>query len=61
MMTNREMEIYDYMVETEIATAEELNLVKSVMHGNWEEILNAVLYARTEYRTLEQMFEDEDF
>lgn len=61
MMTNREMEIYDYMVETEIATAEELNLARNLCSGSWEEILNSVLFIRTGYRTLEQMFEDEDF
>lgn len=61
MMTNREMEIYDYLVETEIATAEELNLARNLVSGSWEEVLNSVLYIRTGYRTLEQMFEDEDF
>lgn len=47
MMTNREMEMYDYIVETELATAEEINLVRCICSGSWEEILNKVVYART--------------
>lgn len=60
-MTSREIEIYDYMVETGIATSEELNLARNLVSGSWEEVLNSVLYIRTGYRTLEQMFEEEDF
>lgn len=58
-MTDRELEIYDYMVECGIATAEELNLAKQLVDGTWEEVLNAVLYARTGYRTFDQYMECE--
>ena len=56
-MTDRELEIYDYMVESGIATAEELNLAKQLVDGTWEEVLNAVLYARTGYRSFDQYIE----
>lgn len=64
MMTNEEMRMYDYMVETEIATTDELNLARNIMFGSWTEVLETVLFIRTGYRTLEQMFEaemEEDF
>ena len=60
MMTNREMEMYDYMVESGIATADELNLARNLVSGSWEEVLTSVLYIRTGYRTLEQLWEAED-
>lgn len=62
MMTNEEMYLYDYMVETEIATAEELNLARNLVSGSWLEVLNSVLYIRTGYRDLDQYIEalDED-
>ena len=58
-MTDKELYMYDYMVETGIATAEELNLAKQLVDGTWEEVLNAVLYARTGYRTFDQYIECE--
>ena len=58
-MTDKELYMYDYMVESEIATAEELNLAKQLVDGTWEEVLNAVLYARTGYRTFDQYIECE--
>lgn len=63
MMTNEEMHLYDYMVETEIATAEELNLARNLVSGSWQTILEAVLYIRTGYRNLQQLLdaEDEDY
>lgn len=51
MMTSKEMEIYDMMVETGLATAEELNLAKNLVDGTWEHVLNQVCYIRTGYRT----------
>lgn len=60
MMTNEEMYLYDYMVETGIATAEELNLARNLVGGSWLEVLNSVLYIRTGYRSLDQLFEAED-
>ena len=58
-MTDKELYMYDYMVECDIATAEELNLAKQLVDGTWEEVLNAVLYARTGYRTFDQYIECE--
>jgi len=56
-MTDRELEMYDYMVESGITTANELNLAKYLVNGTWEEVLNAVLYARTGYRSFDQYIE----
>ena len=56
-MTDKELQMYDFMVETGIATASELNLAKYLVDGTWEEVLNAVLYARTGYRTFDQYIE----
>lgn len=62
-MTTEEMIMYDWMVNMEIATADELNLARNLMAGEWMEVLNAVLFVRTGYRTMEQMLEaeEEDF
>ena len=59
-MTREEMNLYDYMVETEIATAEELNLARNLVSGSWMEVLQSVLYIRTGYRTLAQLWEAEE-
>ena len=59
MMTNEEMFLYDYMVETEIATPQELNLARNLVSGSWLEVLNSVLFIRTGYRSLEQLEEEE--
>lgn len=59
-MTKEEMYLYDYMVETEIATAKELNLARNLVDGSWLEVLNSVLYVRTGYRSLEQLQETEE-
>lgn len=58
-MTKDEMMIYDYLVENEIATAEEINLVRNILDGTWLEVLNVIVYARTGYKTLYQMIEAE--
>lgn len=61
MMTTEEMIMYDRVVELEIATAEEINLVWNCSTWrNWEECLNAIIYSRTGYRSLEQYLEAED-
>ena len=52
-------EIYDYFVEYEIATEEEIKLVTSINGWN-EESFNDILYVRTGYRDLEQYTEYED-
>lgn len=56
-MTQNEMFMYDYMVESEIATTEELNLARNLVSGSWLEVLNSVLFIRTGYRDLEQYME----
>jgi len=58
-MTTNEMITYDQMVEMGIATAEELNLARNLVAGTWEDVLNAVMYVRTGYRTFEQWMEAE--
>lgn len=61
-MSAYEIEMYDYMVESGIATAEELNLARNLVDGEWKDVLSRVLYIRTGYHTLEQMMvEEEDF
>lgn len=59
MMTTKEMVLYDQVVNMDIATAEEINLVKSIAGGEWTEVLNSIIYARTGYRSIEQMMEEE--
>ena len=51
-------EIWDYLIENEIATEEELKLVTCI-NGYNETSLNDVLYARTAYRDIEQLQECE--
>lgn len=58
-MTEKEMEMYDYVVDYGIATTEELNLVKNIAGGTWEYIINQVVSVRTGYQTLEQYIECE--
>lgn len=62
-MTTEEMIMYDQLVDMGIATTDELNLARNLMSGEWMEVLNAVLFVRTGYRSMEQMMEaeDEDF
>lgn len=61
MMTTEEMIMYDRVVELGIATAEEINLVWNCSTWrNWTECLNAIIYSRTAYRSLEQYLEAED-
>lgn len=52
-------QIWDYLIETGTATENELCLVTSI-NGYNEESLNSVLYARTGYRSVEQIEEMED-
>lgn len=59
MMNERENEIWETLVETGIATNEELGLAVALC-GTTEETLNSVLYIRTGYRTIEQMFAEEE-
>jgi hypothetical protein len=50
--------IWDYLVEYNIATQEELELITSI-NGYKIETLNEVIYARTGFRDIEQLKEDE--
>lgn len=59
-MTTEEMIMYDQLVDMGIATTDELNLARNLMSGEWMEVLNAVLFVRTGYRSMEQMMEAED-
>ena len=59
MMTDREQYVWETLVEEEIATDEELGLACALC-GTTEETLNRVLYIRTGYRTIEQMFDEEE-
>lgn len=60
MMTTEECIFYDNLVDREIATPAEINLVRNCMNGSWTDVLSAILYARTGYRTIEQMMDAED-
>lgn len=60
MMTTDEMIKYDIIVDLEIATIEEIGLVRAVASGSWNEILDGIVYARTGYRTLEQFLAEDD-
>lgn len=46
--------IWDRLIELEIATQEELELVTSI-NGYNEESLNDIIYVRTGYRNIEQL------
>lgn len=58
-MTQLEQANYDEMVELGIATEEELNLARALLPGTWGEVIDAVCYIRTGYRTFAQFFEEE--
>jgi len=51
-----ESEIYDYIIEMEIATEQELDLIINI-NGRNKTALNDVLFCRTGYRDIEQMEE----
>ena len=59
MMNDKELYIWETLVELGIATDEELGLVTAI-NGTNEHTLNKVLYVRTGYNTLEQMFEEDE-
>lgn len=58
-MTNREEEIFIFLIAYNIATREEIKLVYNVAGGSFEEVLNSILYCRTGYRNIEQYCESE--
>ena len=48
--------IYDYILNNDIATKDEIRLVTSI-NGYNEESLNSIIYSRTGYRSIEQLQE----
>lgn len=52
-------EQFNYLVECEICTEDEMKLVTSI-NGYNEESVNDILYVRTSYRDMEQYLEYED-
>jgi hypothetical protein len=46
--------IWDYLLENEIATQDELELITNI-NGYNVETLNDVLYAKTGYRSIDQL------
>ena len=56
-MTDREEEIFDFITGYGIATEEEIDLVKNITGDSYEEVLNSILYYRTDYRSIEQCYE----
>ena len=58
-MTQEEMMKYDEMVEWNVATPKELNLARNLLSGSWNEVLDAVCYVRTGYRTFEAFVKEE--
>ena len=46
-MTKEEILLYDFLVEQEIATPQELNLARCLVAGSWKFVLESVLYVRT--------------
>ncbi len=59
MFDDRVNRIWEFVVERDIATDEEIQLVVSI-NGYNEETLNNILYARTGYHDIEQIIEKEE-
>lgn len=51
--------IVDYVIENDIATQEEVNLVTGI-NGYSEETVNDIIFYRTGYQDIEQYLESED-
>lgn len=52
-------DIYNYFINYEIATEDEIDLVTAI-NGYNEETFNDILYVKTGYRDMEQYLEYED-
>jgi hypothetical protein len=52
-------ELYDYLIDYEVATEKEISLVCSINGTNLDS-LESILYSRTGYRTLEQIKDMEE-
>jgi hypothetical protein len=59
-MNTNEMIKYDMMVELGVATPEEINLVRCLMSGSWNTILDNIVYAREGYHTFEEYLAELD-
>lgn len=59
-MTTEEMIKYDQTVEFGIATPREINLVRNVLSGSWDEVLDSICYARTGLPNISAVLEYED-
>ena len=59
MKENEIDRIWDYLIESGIATEKELDLITCI-NGYSVETLNDVIYARTGYRSLDQLIDDEN-
>ena len=57
-MDKKTEDLYDYLLETEIATQDEISLVTSINGTNLHS-LESILYSRTGYRSLKQIQEME--
>ena len=57
-MDKKTEDLYDYLLETEIATQDEISLVTSINGTNLDS-LESILYSRTGYRSLKQIQEME--
>jgi len=57
-MFNREQEIWDYIIDNDIASEEALILITNI-NGYSVDTLNDVLYATTGYRSIEQIDDEE--
>lgn len=57
-MENQMQQTEDFLIESEIATVEEIDLVLKI-NGHTLETLNDILYVRTGYRDIEQLMEAE--
>jgi hypothetical protein len=52
-------ELYDYLIDYEVATEKEISLVCSINGTNLDS-LESILYSRTGYRSLEQIKDMEE-
>lgn len=57
---NRKTELWDFLIDYEIATESELQLVTSINGYNLES-LESVLFVREGYRSLDQLLECEEY
>ena len=60
LMTKKEEKMYDKVVdEYNIATSDEVAMVRAIASGSWEDILNSIVEYQTGYSTLEDYEREE--